>query len=95
MLRLLAFVIVVGLGAVWLEPHWDGSARALTLRLRDSQDVARLGRDLAAALFDRAVSALDEGEVTPPVAAGPLPSERHTAAERERLDRLIEEKTRE
>ena len=93
MLRILVFAIVIGLCAVWLEPTWDGSARALTLRLRDSQDVGRLGRDLATGLFERAVSSVDDDR--PPVAAAPSRSERHTAAERERLDRLIEEKTRE
>ncbi len=103
MLRLIAFMVVIGLAVIWIEPRWDGSARQLTLRVRDADDIGRFGRDLAGRLFERAVSSVEveEDRRTPAVGAGPAPAqpqataERHTASDRERLNRLIEEKIRE
>ena len=53
MLRIIAFTLVVGLAVVWVEPRWDAAQRELTLRLRDSDDIARLGRGPAAGFFER------------------------------------------
>ena len=102
MLRVIAFTVVIGLAVIWIEPRWDRNARQLTLRVRDSDDIGRLGRDLAGRLFERAVSSVEveDDRRTPAVAAGPpaaqpQTAERHTASDRERLNRLIEEKIKE
>jgi len=91
-LLLLSVVLMV-------EPSWNSSRRTLSLRIRDGAELAMMVRRQARSLGERMVEATDEEEL-PSVSAGPrpLPRERGdqlTTADQMRLDRLIEEKTRE
>jgi hypothetical protein len=81
-----------------VDPGWSSSDRALSLRIRDGDELVKMMRRQARALGERMVEAAEDEEL-PNVSAGPRRMRRQqvdgiTDAERRRLDRLIEEKTR-
>jgi hypothetical protein len=95
---LLLGLLLLGVG-VMVEPDWDSSRKTLSLRIRDGAELAMIVRKRARSLGERMVEATDEDEL-PSVSAGPRPmprepGDRLTDADQRRLDRLIEEKTRE
>lgn len=108
--RLIGIVVALAVAAVLIEPSWNGGARALTLRVRSAGECIEVVRALGDRVAGERVAeekpkdlqrprARTVGE-PPPVAAGPValdekPQEQLTEEEREILDRLIEEKTRE
>lgn len=109
--RLIGIVVALAVAAVIFEPSWDGDQRALTLRVRSARECIEVVRALGDRVSGDRVAkkskkdrkqarGVEGGGDPPPVAAGPValdekPQERLTEHEREVLDRLIEEKTRE
>ncbi len=107
--RLIGIVVALAVGAVVVEPSWNEGDRSLKLRVRSVGECVAVVRALGdrvsrdrLARSDRSDEGDQDGgrESTPPVAAGPVsveetPQARITDDEREALDRLIEEKTRE
>ncbi len=108
--RLIGIGMALAVAAVVIEPSWNANTHSLTLRVRSARECVEVVRALGDRVAgervaekskrkDRAQARESEVE-PPPVAAGPValdekPQERLTDAEREVLDRLIEEKTRE
>jgi hypothetical protein len=102
----LLFVFVAGAAAmVWIEPRWSASERMLSLRLRSTGEILEMVRAESRDLGRRAAEEIGERLRTPTVASGPPEAsapapapaahEDISGADRERLDRLIEEKLRE
>jgi hypothetical protein len=99
--RLLLLLVLLGTAFVLIEPHWARDTRTLTLRVRSpaefSQAIQRAARALGDKAAERVAGAISE---PPPVSAAPpersvdATTERHSAEERAKLDRLVEEKTR-
>ncbi len=95
MLRFIALVAVLLAAAIWLEPTLVPEDRVLVVRLRAPEEILRSMRERSRALGARVVDSVDSSP-TPAVGSGPSPSaDRLTEAERERLDRLVEQVTRE
>lgn len=102
MFRLL-FLIALGVAAfVLVDARWAPDSRTLTLRVRTAKELLGVAQGTARELGDRAVETMVE-DVTPSVAAPPpapadepaLAPENLKSSDRERLDRLVQEKTRE
>ena len=107
--RLIGIVVALAVAAVVVEPSWNEGDRSLKLRVRSVGECVAVVRALGdrvsrdrLARSDRSDEGDPDGarDSTPPVAAGPVsieeaPQARITDDEREALDRLIEEKTRE
>ena len=98
MLRVLLFVIGVGLGTLVLEPTWHGKERTLALHVRDSQEVASFVGSLSSTIATRAIARLNrERGASPDVAAAPArrgADEHMTDEDRKALNQLIVEKIR-
>ena len=97
MLRLALLIVLGVVAVVWVEPRWQPDERALTLRLRDGDEITDLLRERARDLGQRATRAASGEPSLPPVGAG-LPAgsaDRLTRDDREALNRLIEQKIRE
>jgi hypothetical protein len=100
--RFLLLLLVCGAAFVMIEPSWVSESRTLSLRVRTPSELVRGVQRAARSLGDKAAERV-AGAITepPPVSAAPperaaeIVSEKHTAEERARLDRLVEEKTRE
>ncbi len=107
MFRVVLLVILVVAAVVSVDSSWDEQTRAVTLRLRDGEEVAILLRRRALSLGESAIqaargtgeaerAAADPATRRPPVGAGgEASSDGLTREDREALDRLIEEKLRE
>ncbi len=107
MFRVVLLAILVAAAVVSVDVSWDEQARAITLRLRDGEEVTTLLRRRAGGLGERAIQAVrgtgdvegaaaDAATRQPPVGAGGEASgDGLTRKDREALDRLIEEKLRE
>jgi hypothetical protein len=107
LLRLIGLVAVLAVAAVVIEPSWSSSKRALTLRVRSASECVEVVRALGGRVSDDRIADKRQKKERKrakrgpaPVAAGPValderPQERLTDADRESLDQLIEEKTRE
>jgi hypothetical protein len=93
-MRVLFLAIALAAAAVCIEPALDRDGRTLSLRLRGLEEIARVVTRLGTDLVGRAASALDRDTATPAVASGPREPEQITEADRQKLDRLIEEKLR-
>ncbi len=93
-MRILFLAITLAAAADCIEPVLDREGRTLSLRLRASEEIARIVTRLGSDLVARAASALDRDAATPAVASGPRDPEHITEADRQKLDRLIEEKLR-
>jgi hypothetical protein len=105
LLRSLALIFLIALGAVWVAPHWDRDSRTLTLRLRDTDELFVTLRRAARALGEQVVDVASDEEkrkerVAPvssgkrsaaPKSASP-PAERLTREDRAGLDQLVEER---
>jgi hypothetical protein len=95
--RLLFLVVLLGAAFVLIEPHWAPDTRTLTLRVRAPAEfslvISRAARALGDKAAERVAGAIAE---PPPVSAAPpeRATEQHSEAERAKLDRLVEEKTR-
>lgn len=96
MLRLIAVIFICALAALWVEPDWDREERRVSLRLRRSSDVSEvLSRALDSLRGSVATKVADEIESRlPSVGSKADDSDQLTEADRARLDRLVEEKTR-
>ena len=100
MFRFLLLVALLGTAFVMIEPRWAPDTRTLTLRVRSAAELVKGVQGAARSLGDKAAERV-AGAVseTPPVAAAPpekaAETEQHSEEERARLDRLVEEKTRE
>jgi ribosomal protein L14E/L6E/L27E len=97
LIRLFGLIVLVLAGAVWVEPTVVPDERLLILRLRNTQEVIAEARDRSRSWGASAIEAIRSPE-TPDVAAGrpePQNREQHTTEERRKLDRLVEEVTRE
>ncbi len=97
MLRLSLLILIVGAFVVWVEPSWYANQRALTLRLRQGDEIVGLIRERARDLGQRAIRAASEAPSPPAVGAGPPSAspDKLTRDDREALNRLIEKKIRE
>jgi hypothetical protein len=105
MLRLLLIVVVLALGAMFIEPSVDPGSRSVTLRLRAPAELVGVAQRELARVAGSAGESAERAEpaqpavgaparrATPVVPKGP-PPERLTRAERARLDKLVEETTR-
>jgi hypothetical protein len=100
--RLLFLLLLLATAFVLIEPRWSPETRTLTLRVRSSEDLLGVVQSTARSLGDKAVERVVESvNSPPPVASAPPESaaahtgESHSDADRARLDRLVEEKTRE
>ncbi len=108
MLRLFFLFVAAVAAVIWVEPRWSGSERTLALRIRKTGEILDIVRAESRDLGRRAAEEIGERLRNPPVASAPpapLPepapghpakqAEQISHADRERLDRLIEEKLRE
>jgi hypothetical protein len=105
----LLFLLAAGAAAViWVEPRWSAPERTLALRIRSTGEILDIVRAESRDLGRRAAEEIGERLRNPPVASAPpepapeslapppgAGSEQISRADRERLDRLIEEKLRE
>jgi hypothetical protein len=107
-LRLLFLLLAGAALVIWIEPRWSAHERTLALRVRSTGEILDLVRAESRDLGRRAAEEIGERLRNPPVASAPPeaalgpagePAERQpeqiSHSDRERLDRLIEEKLRE
>ena len=99
MFRLLFLVLLAAVAFIMVEARWSRESLTLTLRVRTTKELLAVAQGKARELGERAVDrAMGNGE-TPSVAAPP--PERESTPEslretdRERLHKLVEEKSRE
>jgi len=98
--RFLFMLLLLATAFVLIEPHWSADSRTLSLRVRDASELFGVVQSTARSLGDKAAERVVGGITQPPpVASAPPESaatgESHSDADRARLDRLLEEKTRE
>jgi hypothetical protein len=97
--RLLFLLLLLATAFVLVEPRWSPDSRTLTLRVRDAAELFGVLRSTARSLGDKAADRVMSGvSAPPPVASAPPEThtgEEHSDEQRERLNRLLEEKTRE
>ena len=102
MFRLLLLIVLAAAAFVMIDARWAPDSRTLTLRVRTAKELMGVAQGTARELGDRAMRKVVGDEPTPSVGAAP-PSRREAesaaetlpASDRERLDRLVQEKTRE
>jgi hypothetical protein len=97
--RLLLLVLLAAVAFVLIEARWTPESLTLTLRVRTGKELLAATQGRARELGERAMQRL-ESKDTPPVAAGPPARpdpepESLRDADRARLNRLVEEKSRE
>jgi hypothetical protein len=96
-LRFLVVLVAFLVGALLIEPTWIAKEKTLKLRVRDGREVVQMGRRQTLRLGEWIVRETGGAERTD-VGAGPrrrdAAAERIRPEERKRLDRLIDEKTR-
>jgi len=100
--RLLFLIVLAAAAFVMIDARWAPDSRTLTLRVRTARELMGVAQGTARELGDRAVERIVR-ENTPAVAAPPpvrsdqpeSAPERLAPSDRERLDRLVQEKTRE
>jgi hypothetical protein len=85
--RLLLLLIACAAAVIWIEPRWDRSSRALTLRLRSPTELRALAHAGSQTLGRRALEELDERMGPPPVSTGPSAAEPGTEAAAARATR--------
>jgi hypothetical protein len=92
-------LVVIGLVAavVWLEPTLYAEKRSVLLRLRTPEEVVQSVRERSRALGARFADAIEDADL--PAVGAPAEkkrsSENHTTEEKDRLNRLVEQVTRE
>ncbi len=102
MFRLLFLIVLAAAAFVMVDARWAPDSRTLTLRVRTARELMGVAQGTARELGDAAVERIVR-ENTPAVAAPPparggepeAAPERLAPSDRERLDRLVQEKTRE
>jgi len=98
--RLLLLVLLAVAAFVLIEARWSPESLTLTLRVRTAKELVAATQGSARQLGERAMRRV-VGDETPPVAAAPPARPPEPAAEslresdRARLNRLVEEKSRE
>ncbi len=96
MIRLFGLVVLVLAAAVWIEPTVQSDERLLILRLRRPEEVIQSARERSRSWGARAADAVRSSRTPDVGAAAPdRESERLTGEEQRRLDRLVEEVSRE
>lgn len=100
MIRLLLLVLLAAAAFVMIEARWAPNSLTLTLRVRTARELVAATQGTARQLGERAMERV-VGKGTPDVAAPP-PTRADTPdpeslreADRARLNRLVEEKSRE
>ena len=101
MFRLLLLLVLLGTAFALIEPRWAPDTRTLSLRVRTPGEFTAAIQRAARALGDKAAERVAGAIADPPPVSAAAPerspeqgTERHSAEERARLDRLVEEKTR-
>ena len=96
MIRLLLLVLLAAVAFVLIEARWSPDSRTLTLRVRTAKELVAATQGTARELGAKAVERV-VGEDTPQVAAPPPGAEPENLrdSDRARLNRLVEEKSRE
>jgi hypothetical protein len=98
--RLLLLILLAVAAFVLIEARWSPESLTLTLRVRTAKELVAATQGRARQLGERAMERV-VGQETPPVAAAPPARPPEAAAEslresdRARLNRLVEEKSRE
>ena len=99
MFRLLFLIVLAAAAFVLIDARWAPDTRTLTLRVRTAKELLGVAQGTARELGDRAMQRVVEDGT--PAVASPPPRREEPAAEslpasdRQRLDRLVQEKTRE
>jgi len=100
--RLLFLIVLAAAAFVVIDARWAPDSRTLTLRVRTAKELMGVAQGTARELGDRAMQKAVGDETTPSVAAPPparrdeeSDAETLPASDRQRLDRLVQEKTRE
>lgn len=102
MFRLLFLIVLAAAAFVMIDARWAPDSRTLTLRVRTAKELMGVAQGTARELGDRAMQKVVDEPSTPSVGAPP-PARRDAesdaetlpASDRQRLDRLVQEKTRE
>ena len=98
MFRLLLLIVLAAAAFVIIDARWAPDTRTLTLRVRTAKELMGVAQGTARELGDRAMQRVVEDT---PAVGSPPPRREEPAAEslpasdRQRLDRLVQEKTRE
>lgn len=102
MFRFLFLLLLLATAFVLIESRWSPDSRTLTLRVRSGAELVGVVQSAARSLGDKAMERVVGGAGSPPPVASAPPEtaathaeESHSDADRARLDRLVEEKTRE
>ena len=101
MFRLLFLLLLVAVAFVMIEARWTPESMTLTLRVRTAKELIATAQGTARHLGERAMERAVSSPETPPVAAAPpgRPAEPSPEtlrdSDRARLNRLVEEKSRE
>jgi hypothetical protein len=90
--RLLFLILLAAAAFAMVDARWAPDSRTLTLRVRTAKELLGVAQGTARELGDRAMQKVVE-DATP--AVGAPPPESLPASDRQRLDRLVQEKTRE
>lgn len=97
MFRLLFLLALLGAGFLLVETRWEADTRTLSLRVRTAAELVKSVQATARTLGGKAAErVVGVGSEPPPVSTAPpeRAAEQFSAAERAKLDRLVEEKTR-
>ncbi|MCP4006875.1 MAG: hypothetical protein GY725_22065 [bacterium] len=100
MLRLLTIASLCLVAFAWLEPAWNNDTQTLSIRVRSVAEVGVWLTEVTGPISERYSEAvgLPKKSAQPHVSAAPRIQVEHeelSDVDRKRLDRLIEEKTRE
>ncbi|MBM4334762.1 MAG: hypothetical protein FJ108_02455 [Deltaproteobacteria bacterium] len=97
MFRLLFLLVLLGAAFLLVETRWEANTRTLSLRVRTAAELVKGVQATARTLGGKAAERVaGVGSEPPPVSTAPpeRAAEQFSAAERAKLDRLVEEKTR-
>lgn len=101
MFRLLFLLLLAAAAFLLIEAHWSRDSMTLTLRVRTARELLATAQGTARSLGERAVERAVSATETPAVASPPpgRPSEPSAEtlrdSDRARLNKLVEEKSRE
>jgi hypothetical protein len=99
-IRLLLLVLLVAAAFVMIEARWSPESLTLTLRVRTGKELIAATQGRARQLGERAMERVVRDETPavaapPPERAAPSDTESLRESDRARLNRLVEEKSRE
>lgn len=100
MFRLLFLIVLAAAAFVMIDARWAPDTHTLTLRVRTAKELVGVAQGTARELGDRAMRKVVEDGPAAVSAPGPgrreePPAESLPASDRQRLDRLVQEKTQE